>query len=286
MKRVILICAVAIWAVACSKSEDFGVQVSNDTLDAFNDRFPGAKSVSWDKRGVYKVALFSYGGDKLTAWYTQDGVWCMTERTLPEGGIPRQVVNSFQLDEGRTGKSVLRVDHLTRDGIEDIYVMVTGSDGDMTEYYYSEDGIQVKTVAGEERIYDDYRNEIVPAIPSQVLTKVAEQYPNARVMEVDVIFPGIIYVEIIDNLMLKTMEFSLTGAWSVTTWVVSEQFVKTQASDVYDAFLELGYNGNTAVTSVMCCETPTSLYYWFKLDNNGMRTNVKISSDAQNIVVD
>ncbi|MCD8174292.1 MAG: PepSY-like domain-containing protein [Alistipes sp.] len=286
MKRVIFICAAALLAMACSKNEDFGVQVSNDTLDTFNDQFPGAKSVMWEKRGVYKVALFNYSGEKLTAWYTQDGAWCMTEKNLTESSAPRQIVNSFKLDEGRAGTSIGSVDHLQRDGIEDIYVVVTGIDGNIAEYYYSEDGIQVKIVAGEERIYDDYRNEIVPGIPSQVLTKASEQYPNARVMEVDVIFPGIIYVEIIDNLVLKTMEFSLTGAWSVTTWEVSEQFVKTQAPEVYEAFRELGYNGNTTLESVNCCETPTSLYYWFTLDSNGTRTNVKITEDAQNIIVD
>lgn len=80
MKKLIIICVLAALGAACQKSDDLGASVSSETVDEFTDRFPGAKSVNWEKRGVYRVAVFTYNGQAQTAWFQQDGTWCMTEK--------------------------------------------------------------------------------------------------------------------------------------------------------------------------------------------------------------
>lgn len=202
---------------------------------------------------------------------------------MDDSAAPTQVMNAYRMDiAGSQAVTVSHVDQLVRESIEDIYVVVTE---DADEYYYSTDGIPVKNIRNQERTYDDYRNEIVPSIPSQVFATVESHYPDGRIMEVDVVFPGVIYVEVIDNLIVKTMEFSLTGSWSVTCWEVSEQYLKTQAPTVYQAYLALDYTADCTIEHIECYRTSSLTYYWLRLDTNGTETNIKISEDGQVIVV-
>lgn len=284
MKRLIIFCAVAALLSACEKNDDFNTLVSSETLYEFNDRFPDARGVSWEKRGIYKVAIFKSGGEKMTAWYQQDGSWCMTEKRMEASSAPLQVRNSYKIGTA-VSEPVEYVDHLIREGIEDMYVAVSGEGSSTAEYYFSVDGLLIKTVESETRIYDDYRNEIVPQVPEKVYKTIGSLYSSARIMEVDVVFPGVLYVDIIDNMTLKTMEFALTGSWSRTYWDVSEEYVKGQYPDVYDAYKAQEYNNSCSITSIQCFHTPTSLYYWFHLDINGSEANLKVNQNGDVIAL-
>ncbi|MCC8034521.1 MAG: PepSY-like domain-containing protein [Rikenellaceae bacterium] len=284
MKRIIFFCAAVLALGACSNNDDLTYPGSEETRTTFDEMYPGAKGVKWEKRGIYKTAVFTYSGDRLTAWYNQDGVWCMTETRTDYEKAPVQVRSSFLLESGRSAGADL-VDVLSRDGIEDIYVVVEGEGSARVEYYYSRDGILVKKLDEKSRIYEDYRNEIVPQIPNQVYSTIGHLYPAARIMEVDVIFPGILYIDVIDGAILKTLEFSLTGAWSMTSWEVTESYVKGSQPQVYEAFAELGYSDRAEITSIDCCENPSLRFYWFRVDNNGTEANVKISEEGNVLVV-
>ncbi|MCD8071794.1 MAG: PepSY-like domain-containing protein [Alistipes sp.] len=284
MKRIIFFCAAVLALGACSNNDELSNPGSEETRTAFEEMYPGAKGVKWEKRDIYKTAIFNYSGERLTAWYNQDGVWCMTETRTDYAKAPAQVRSSFAIQSGSSA-SAETVDVLSRDGIEDIYVVIEGEGTGRVEYYYSRDGILVKKIDEKARIYEDYRNEIVPQIPNQVYTTIEYLYPTARIMEVDVIFPGILYIDIIDSSILKTLEFSLTGAWSMTTWQVSEGYIKGNHPEVYEAFTGLGYAGSANIISIDCCENPSLTFYWFRVDNNGTEANVKISQEGNVLVV-
>ncbi len=211
MKRIIFFCFTVLLLGACSNNDDLGTHISDEIQTTFQDMYPGAKGVEWGKIGVYKVAYFTYNGSQLTAWYNQESVWCMTETRMDLMTVPSRVANAYRGMLANSNNAQY-VDKLTRDGIEEIYVVVESATGEPTEYYFSTDGLSIKVLSGETLVYGDYRNEIVPQIPASVYTTVEDLYPGSRIVEVDVIFPGILYIEAIHDSTLMTLEFSLTGS--------------------------------------------------------------------------
>ena len=87
MKKFALLMAIAasVFAVtSCDEYEDG--KPSSSVLDRFENMYPGAWDVEWEREGVYWEVSFDTGTppDEIdhTAWFRSDGTWVRTETDL------------------------------------------------------------------------------------------------------------------------------------------------------------------------------------------------------------
>ena len=74
---------------------------STSLNQAFQDRYPNATHVEWERERGHRVAEFYFNGQECEAWYTASGKWVMT--LFNTGEIiyiidTEQVVNGFLTD--------------------------------------------------------------------------------------------------------------------------------------------------------------------------------------------
>ena len=98
--------------------------VSNLVREAFNSKYPQARSVEWEVKGNYAVASFHSEGTSHEAWYNPSSAeWYMTESDIPYEALPQPVKETFKQSE-YAGWKIDDVDMLARAGMETIYVMI------------------------------------------------------------------------------------------------------------------------------------------------------------------
>ncbi|MDE6653446.1 MAG: PepSY-like domain-containing protein [Muribaculaceae bacterium] len=67
-------------AVSCSDDDEVpAAQVPAAVTKTFNDMYPNARGVEWDKYSPYYIADFEVNTFDTDAWFTPDGTWAMTE---------------------------------------------------------------------------------------------------------------------------------------------------------------------------------------------------------------
>lgn len=120
--------------VSCAQKGD----VSKNAQQAFDQRFPNAKKVSWDKENSQEwEAEFKMNGKEYSANFNNDGDWLETESEIDESEVPSEVMASVK------GKyPSIKIDEVNKierkDGIS--YEFEVKLNGDKQEIFVSTTG--------------------------------------------------------------------------------------------------------------------------------------------------
>jgi len=92
MKKLSLLVMLVLTATLQSFAQDAPTKVK----DAFNKKFPEAKSVHWDKENATEwEAEFKMNGKNYSANFGTDGSWKETEYEISETELPKAVKNTL-----------------------------------------------------------------------------------------------------------------------------------------------------------------------------------------------
>lgn len=144
--------ATALALVSCAQKGD----VSQDVKQAFNQKFPNAQKVSWDKENNNEwEAEFRQNGLEYSANYSLDGQWLETESEIESIKVPAQVSQNMAKDypDARV-KEVFKVER--EEGI--FYEYEFKLNGKTQEVVYNSSGNKVKTHQSDEDD-DEYEQE-------------------------------------------------------------------------------------------------------------------------------
>ncbi len=86
--NLIAVTFAVISLTACAQKTN----VPENVVNAFNQKFPDAKSVKWDKENDTEwEAEFKLNGEEYSANYSTDGAWKETEHEIETSAIPANV---------------------------------------------------------------------------------------------------------------------------------------------------------------------------------------------------
>ena len=95
MKKLSFLVMLVLTATLQSFAQDAPTKVK----DAFNKKFPQAKSVHWDKENATEwEAEFKMEGKEYSANFGTDGTWKETEYEISEKELPTSVKNTLSKD--------------------------------------------------------------------------------------------------------------------------------------------------------------------------------------------
>jgi len=98
MKNVTILMAVVVMVLsqACAQSNS---QVPGKVKTAFDQKFPNAKKVKWDKENSSEwEAEFKMNGKEYSANFASDGTWKETEYEIKRSDIPAAVKQTLDSD--------------------------------------------------------------------------------------------------------------------------------------------------------------------------------------------
>lgn len=147
MKTKLMLAALGTFALigfaACDDDDD-DVK-TNDVPEAaqteFDNMFPAASNVKWERKQIYYVADFRNGRSDMEAWYTGEGVWSMTETDLGEGNYAMtQLPEALRavIHNGKYSNSPIDdADYYERPADEEFYVIEfeVAKDSDVSVVY-------------------------------------------------------------------------------------------------------------------------------------------------------
>lgn len=81
MKLKFLLLAVILGSLslfACSDDDNY--KPTQELEEALAAKYPNATRISWEKKGIYRVAEFRLNNQEVHAWFDHSGGWYMTDR--------------------------------------------------------------------------------------------------------------------------------------------------------------------------------------------------------------
>lgn len=153
---------MALWGVVgftgCDDNDDV-TNLSGVIENAFNDKFPDATWVEWERKAGYYVAEFRQDGMDVEAWYDNQGSWRMTESDFGRNLtlLPQAVQTTFQ----SSGYSQWTVDDIDEYECPDktFYLIEVKKAGQRDrKLFYSQDGLLLKDVEDKEN------DDVLPTI--------------------------------------------------------------------------------------------------------------------------
>lgn len=227
---IIVLLSVSLLLPACSDDDNDGHNAPTAVEKAFWQKYPDAKEVNWERKGIYERVEFKNEGHACEAWYQNLGTWIYTEVRLGESEMPAAVISTFK--GGMYGNwSVDEYSRLDRNKLSTFYLIEAESgDADVT-LYYKEDGTLVKTVLDQQGAV---------TLPSAILSQIQKQYPNAVILDIDKLSETRYVVEILDGGFVKEMSF-VNNAWTETRWEVAASALPSAVTDALNAPAYEGY---------------------------------------------
>jgi Putative beta-lactamase-inhibitor-like, PepSY-like len=140
MKKIIFV-AIALF---CGYATNFAQSKAPiAVLTAFNQKFPNASKVKWDKENAHEYeANFAWNNSKYSANYTETGEWLETESHTTFSALPEMVKKAFtENHKNAKVKAVAKIEMakgITKYEIEVKKGLKT------IEYFYSETGTEMK----------------------------------------------------------------------------------------------------------------------------------------------
>lgn len=153
---------MALWGVVgftgCDDNDDV-TNLPEVIENAFNDKFPDATWVEWERKAGYYVAEFQQDGMDVEAWYDNQGSWRMTESDFGRNLtlLPEAVQTTFQ----SSGYSQWTVDDIDKYECPDktFYLIEVKKAGQRDrKLFYSQDGLLLKDVEDKEN------DDVLPTI--------------------------------------------------------------------------------------------------------------------------
>lgn len=188
MKRkfslLLFLMATVFFASACSDDDDDKKDHSyrpNAAVEAtFQQMFANATNVLWSEKDDYGIANFLNNNTQTVAWFNQQGVWFLTETSVPTNAIPKVIADAIANGAYKNWK-VTDASHLDRKDMVPAYVIEVTSNGKVEDLYYAEDGYLFETIE-----QDHTGNEAQPTpVDQTVMAMVKQQYPSAKIVEIE-----------------------------------------------------------------------------------------------------
>ena len=164
---------------------------------------------------------------------------------------------------------------LERPDMEKVYVIEVESGKQEFDLYYSEEGILVKSVADTD---NDSENYLPVEIPAAIETFIKKQYPNARLVEIEVEH-GMTEVDIIDGNISKEIVFNSSNEWISTSWDVRRnELPETVTHAIASSEKYAGYQ----IDDADFVETPDEgEYYLVELEKGELEVKVKVNAEGE-----
>lgn len=279
MKLKFLLLAVILGSLslfACSDDDDY--TPDQTVKEAFEAKYPTATRVSWEKKGIYRVAEFWLNNQEIHAWFDNHGEWYMSKTELKTlSALPEEVRKAFEKSDYADWK-IDDVDQMERPGSETIYIIEVEQGKQEIDLYYSQEGILIKTVIDDDSNPEDH---LTNTLPDSVKDFITRNYPGARIVEYE-IEKGNLEVDIIDTNKSKEIVFDLKNNWLYTKYEVYRQEVPENVMNTLSTSQYKDYR----IDDIDCYENKkpkTPSYYRFELKSGN--TEIKINIDIDGNII-
>lgn len=276
LKMYFLLLALGALTLAfqsCDDDDNDGISVPAELQNALAEKHGNAQRIEWETKGTYYVADFYEDNYEKEAWFTKDGVWQMTETDIPGlAALPAVVKSAFE--SGRYASwHVDDIDKLERKDVETVYVIEVEQGKQEMDLYYSESGIFIKEVADTDGGHNS-EGYLPSDLSAAVRTFINENYPDARIVEMDV-EKEMTEVDIIHENKAKELLFTPDGTWVSTFWDVRT----SDLPGAVTAAVQARYP-DYVIDDADYVETKENDYYWVEAERGEEEVHVKVTAEG------
>lgn len=272
-------CAVGMVAFTSCDDDDNDdyARVPDAVTAAFSHQYGNPGYVEWDsERGGYYVAEFRKDGRDHEAWYTQAGLWAMTEvdygrslADLPQAVQSGYAATAYALDAW----TVDDIDEIQRPDYETVYKIEVEKRGQADhDLYFDLGGTLYRDVEG---LGSGSGNGgmIQQGMPAEVKAYVDSAFAGAAVVDFDIEDNGMIEVDLRHG--GKSVEVLFTAAYE---WVMTKTDCSRDVPAVVADAVQQALPG-ARIDDCDYVQTATESYYLVDTDNP--ERDLRVTPDGQ-----
>lgn len=272
-------CAVGMVAfTSCDDDDnDYYARVPDTVTAAFSHQYGNPGYVEWDsERGGYYVAEFRKDGRDHEAWYTQAGLWAMTEvdygrslADLPQAVQSGYAATAYALDAW----TVDDIDEIQRPDYETVYKIEVEKRGQADhDLYFDLGGTLYRDVEGSGSGSGN-GGMIQQGMPAEVKAYVDSAFAGAAVVDFDIEDNGMIEVDLRHG--GKSVEVLFTAAYE---WVMTKTDCSRDVPAVVAEAVQQALPG-ARIDDCDYVQTATESYYLVDTDNPDR--DLRVTPDGQ-----
>lgn len=272
-------CAVGMVAFTSCDDDDNDdyARVPDAVTAAFSHQYGNPGYVEWDsERGGYYVAEFRKDGRDHEAWYTQAGLWAMTEvdygrslADLPKAVQSGYAATAYALDAW----TVDDIDEIQRPDYETVYKIEVEKRGQADhDLYFDLGGTLYRDVEGSGSGSGN-GGMIQQGMPAEVKAYVDSAFAGAAVVDFDIEDNGMIEVDLRHG--GKSVEVLFTAAYE---WVMTKTDCSRDVPAVVAEAVQQALPG-ARIDDCDYVQTATESYYLVDTDNPDR--DIRVTPDGQ-----
>lgn len=272
-------CAVGMVAFTSCDDDDNDdyARVPDAVTAAFSHQYGNPGYVEWDsERGGYYVAEFRKDGRDHEAWYTQAGLWAMTEvdygrslADLPQAVQSGYAATAYALDAW----TVDDIDEIQRPDYETVYKIEVEKRGQADhDLYFDLGGTLYRDVEGSGSGSGN-GGMIQQGMPAEVKAYVDSAFAGAAVVDFDIEDNGMIDVDLRHG--GKSVEVLFTAAYE---WVMTKTDCSRDVPAVVADAVRQALPG-ARIDDCDYVQTATESYYLVDTDNPDR--DLRVTPDGQ-----
>lgn len=272
-------CAVGMVAFTSCDDDDNDdyARVPDTVTAAFSHQYGNPGYVEWDsERGGYYVAEFRKDGRDHEAWYTQAGLWAMTEvdygrslADLPQAVQSGYAATAYALDAW----TVDDIDEIQRPDYETVYKIEVEKRGQADhDLYFDLGGTLYRDVEGSGSGSGN-GGMIQQGMPADVKAYVDSAFAGADVVDFDIEDNGMIEVDLRHG--GKSVEVLFTAAYE---WVMTKTDCSRDVPAVVAEAVQQALPG-ARIDDCDYVQTATESYYLVDTDNPDR--DLRVTPDGQ-----
>lgn len=272
-------CAVGMVAFTSCDDDDNDdyARVPDAVTAAFSHQYGNPGYVEWDsERGGYYVAEFRKDGRDHEAWYTQAGLWAMTEvdygrslADLPQAVQSGYAATAYALDAW----TVDDIDEIQRPDYETVYKIEVEKRGQADhDLYFDLGGTLYRDVEGSGSGSGN-GGMIQQGMPAEVKAYVDSAFAGAAVVDFDIEDNGMIEVDL--RYGGKSVEVLFTAAYE---WVMTKTDCSRDVPAVVAEAVQQALPG-ARIDDCDYVQTATESYYLVDTDNPDR--DLRVTPDGQ-----
>lgn len=272
-------CAVGMVAFTSCDDDDNDdyARVPDAVTAAFSHQYGNLGYVEWDsERGGYYVAEFRKDGRDHEAWYTQAGLWAMTEvdygrslADLPQAVQSGYAATAYALDAW----TVDDIDEIQRPDYETVYKIEVEKRGQADhDLYFDLGGTLYRDVEGSGSGSGN-GGMIQQGMPAEVKAYVDSAFAGAAVVDFDIEDNGMIEVDLRHG--GKSVEVLFTAAYE---WVMTKTDCSRDVPAVVAEAVQQALPG-ARIDDCDYVQTATESYYLVDTDNPDR--DLRVTPDGQ-----
>lgn len=272
-------CAVGMVAfTSCDDDDNDDYALVPDAVTAaFSHQYGNPGYVEWDsERGGYYVAEFRKDGRDHEAWYTQAGLWAMTEvdygrslADLPQAVQSGYAATAYALDAW----TVDDIDEIQRPNYETVYKIEVEKRGQADhDLYFDLGGTLYRDVEGSGSGSGN-GGMIQQGMPAEVKAYVDSAFAGAAVVDFDIEDNGMIEVDLRHG--GKSVEVLFTAAYE---WVMTKTDCSRDVPAVVAEAVQQALPG-ARIDDCDYVQTATESYYLVDTDNPDR--DLRVTPDGQ-----